>query len=100
MLTTLILNTRNDFIIDYPDYANCRDYSTWKIISQVTTLIGLIFNRTWKILPSLTTITTLILECVEISFITNYADYADIQYCMKNNPITDYANYTDFEYQI
>ena len=32
--------------------------------------------------------------------ITNYADYADIQYYMKNNPITDYANYTDFEYQI
>ena len=34
------------------------------------------------------------------SFITNYADYADMQYYMKNNPITDYANYTDFEYQI
>ena len=34
------------------------------------------------------------------SFITKYADYADIQYYMKNNPITDYANYTDFEYQI
>ena len=34
------------------------------------------------------------------SLITNYADYADTQYCMKNNPITDYANYTDFEYQI
>ena len=34
------------------------------------------------------------------SFITNYADYADIQYYMKNNSINDYANYTDFEYQI
>ena len=33
-------------------------------------------------------------------FITNYGDYADIQYHMKNNSITDYANYTDFEYQI
>ena len=34
------------------------------------------------------------------SFITNYADYVDIQCYMKNSPITDYANYTDFEYQI
>ena len=34
------------------------------------------------------------------SFITNYADDANIQYYMKNNPITYYANYTDFEYQI
>ena len=33
------------------------------------------------------------------SYITNYADYADIQYYTKNNPITDYANYADFEYQ-
>ena len=31
---------------------------------------------------------------------TNYADYADIQYYMKNNSITYYANYADFEYQI
>ena len=34
------------------------------------------------------------------SFITNYADYAYIQYYMKNNSITDYADETDFEYQI
>ena len=34
------------------------------------------------------------------SLITNYAEYADIQYYMKNNPITDYTNYTGFEYQI
>ena len=32
-------------------------------------------------------------------FISNYTDYADIQYYMKNSAITDYANYTDFEYQ-
>ena len=36
-------------------------------------------------------------ECMQNSFITNYAD---IQYYMKNNPITVYASYTDFEYQI
>ena len=33
-------------------------------------------------------LTTLILETI-----TNYTDYADIQYYMKNNFITDYANY-------
>ena len=37
---------------------------------------------------------------MENSFITNYADYADIQYYMKNNSITDDANYADFDYQI
>ena len=37
---------------------------------------------------------------MQSSFITNYADYADIQYDMKNNPLTDYGNCTDFEYQI
>ena len=44
-------------------------------------------------------LTTLILN-TRYTSITNYADYADIQYYMKNNPITDCANYTDFEYQI
>ena len=27
-------------------------------------------------------------DCLENSFITNYADYTDIQYYMKNNTIT------------
>ena len=40
MLTTLILNTRYNFITDYADF---RDYSTQEIISPVTTLITLIF---------------------------------------------------------
>ena len=39
-------------------------------------------------------------DCVENSFNTNYADYADIQYYMKINPVTDYDKYTDFECQI
>ena len=28
-------------------------------------------------------------DCMENSFITSYADYADIQYYMKYNPITN-----------
>ena len=36
---------------------------------------------------------------MQSSFITNYADYADIQYDILNtryNFITDYAHYADF----
>ena len=33
------------------------------------------------------------------SFITNYAEYADIQHYMKNNFVANYTDYADFEYQ-
>ena len=59
---------------------------------MLTTLIS---NIKEEIISSLTKLTTLILETI-----TNYTDYADIQYYMKNNFITDYANYADIEYQI
>ena len=44
--------------------------------------------------PLVTTVTTLI--CSKNSFISDYADYVDIQDNMKNNLITDYAECTDF----
>ena len=40
------------------------------------------------------------LNTLILGTITNSTDHADIQYYMKNNFITDYANYADIEYQI
>ena len=61
----------------------------------MTTLIALIFYMKYYLKNNPITDYTNCADfrdCMQNSFITNFADYADIQYHMKNIPITDYAN--------
>ena len=75
-LTTLIY-MKSGFITDYADYADISGNMENSFITEFAD--HLVFNTRCKIMLSLTTLTTLILETyMQSSFITNYADYADI----------------------
>ena len=85
-VTTLILNTRFNFITDYVDF---RDYSTYKIIPPVTTLITLIFTNTWGIHLQ---------DCVvkNDDHWLRWRQWFTQDY-IKNNFIIDYADCTDYQ---
>ena len=69
--------------------------STCKIVSSLTTLTTPIYRNTlstkkttWKVILSLTTLKN--------SFITDSADYVDIQDFVKNSSIIGYDDYANF----